>query len=279
MSKYPSIKQAFQILGFIIVLTVLIGIPLDLLNKSILNLSDSLVNLISYSIPILIASTRYLKRRKIANQDDYLIKQEKISIPTLLSLIAFLLLIIIFTDPIANLLPVPDWFNEIMLKFISKDIYSFLTIVILAPVFEELILRGVILDGFLKSYNPRKAILLSAFAFGLFHLNPWQFVPAFIGGLYLGWIYYRTESIIPCVVIHSVNNLTAFLMLIYSPNYPLFELFGGNKMNYLLAIVISITLFTVGIRVLNKKIKSTFNGKLPGKSDFSASLTGPRDLG
>lgn len=261
--KYPSIKQTFQILGFIIVLTVLIGIPLDLINKSILNLNDSFVNLISYSIPILIASTRYLKRRKIANQDEYLIKQEKISIPILLSLIAFLLLIIIFTDPIDNLLPVPDWFNEIMSKFFSKDIYSFITVVIMAPILEELILRGVILDGFLKSYNPRKAILLSAFAFGLFHLNPWQFVPAFIGGLYLGWIYYRTQSIIPCIVIHSVNNLTAFLMLVYDPNYTLTKFFDGNMVSYFLTILISIILFTFGIRVLNEKMKSTHNISYP----------------
>jgi uncharacterized protein len=261
--KYPSIKQAFQILGFIIVLTVLIGIPLDLINKSILNLNDSFVNMISYSIPILIASTRYLKRRKIANQDEYLIKQEKISIPILLSLIAFLLLITIFTEPIDNLLPVPDWFNEIMLKVVSTDIYSFITVVVIAPIFEELILRGVILDGFLKSYNPRKAILLSAFAFGLFHLNPWQFVPAFIGGLYLGWIYYRTQSIIPCIVIHSVNNLIAFLMLVYDPNYTLIKFFDGNMLSYFLTILISIILFTFGIRVLNEKMKSTHNISYP----------------
>jgi hypothetical protein len=271
MNKYPSIKQAFQILGFIIFVTILIAVPLNLL-KSILNLSDSLVNLISYSIPILIASTRYLKRRKIANQDDYLIKQEKISISILLSLIAFLLLIIIFTDPINNLIPVPDWFNDLMIKVVSKDIFSFISVVIFAPIFEELILRGVILDGFLKSYNPRKAILLSALAFGLFHLNPWQFVPAFIGGLYLGWIYYRTQSIIPCIVIHSINNLIAFLMLSYDPNFTLTKFFDGSMMTYFFIILISITLFTVGIRVLNEKIKCTYNSKMPGNPGFGASL-------
>src|SRR5665648_312300 len=141
MNKYPSISQAFKILGFIIVLTVLIGIPLELLNEHILKLSDSFVNLIMYSIPIIIASVRYLKRRKIANQDDYLIKQEKISIPILLSLIAFLLLIIIFTGPIDYLLPVPDWFNEIMSKFVSEDNYSYITIEIKAQIKEKLIIK------------------------------------------------------------------------------------------------------------------------------------------
>src|SRR5665648_973796 len=244
MNKYPSISQAFKILGFIIVLTVLIGIPLELLNEHILKLSDSLVNLIMYSIPIL------------------------------LSLIAFLLLIIIFTGPIDYLLPVPDWFNEIMSKFVSEDIFSFITVVIMAPILEELILRGVILDGFLKFYNPRKAILLSAFLFGLFHLNPWQFVPAFIGGLYLGWIYCRTKSIIPCIVIHSINNLTAFLIIVYDPNDKLSNYFDENKVIYIFIILISITIFTLGIRVLNEKLKSTHNGKIQGKPGFIASLTG-----
>lgn len=259
MNIYPSIKQVFRIFGYLIVLTLLISISLELINKYTFKLSNSIISLISYSIPLILTSIRYLKIRKNNNQDDYIVKHERVDFSLLFLLLVFLALIIIVIEPIDNLLPVPDWFNDIMSKVISRDIYSFISVVIMAPVLEELIVRGVILDGLLKRYNPLKAILLSSLIFGLMHLNPWQFLSAFIAGLYLGWIYYRIKSIIPCIMIHSVNNLIAFLMFAYFPNSTLINLVGGNKLYYYFVILISLTLLISGIWTLNKKIKSTHN--------------------
>jgi membrane protease YdiL (CAAX protease family) len=117
---------------------------------------------------------------------------------------------VVIIDPITVLIPVPDWFNDLMIKMVSKDIYSFVTIVMIAPIFEELIFRGIILDGFLKVYSPKKSIIWSSVLFALIHLNPWQAIGAFLIGLFIGWVYYRTQSIIPCILIHFTNNLIAF---------------------------------------------------------------------
>lgn len=242
-----------------ILLEILIGISLDLVNKYTLKLDESIVYLISYFIANLVIAIRYLKKRKAANQDDYYVKSKKVSISLLLFIIGLLLLVIVVIDPLENLLPVPDWFLKIMSKVLSNDIYSFVSVVILAPIFEELICRGIILDGFLKKYSPRKAILWSSLIFGLMHLNPWQFMGAFVGGLYIGWIYYRTQSIISCMLIHSVNNMIAFLLYNYFPNYTLTKLLLDNKLYYFLVILISGGLLFWGIGILNKKIKSTHN--------------------
>ena len=89
---------------------------------------------------------------------------------------------------------------------------SFFTMVVAAPIFEELIFRGIILDGLLKKYTPVKAILVSALLFGLVHLNPWQFVTGFILGIFSGWVYYHSRSLLACIIIHATANLTGFFM-------------------------------------------------------------------
>ena len=63
---------------------------------------------------------------------------------------------------------------------------------ITAPIFEELLFRGIILNGLLNKYknSSKKAIIYSAMVFGLVHLNIPQGIHAFIGGIILGSIYY-----------------------------------------------------------------------------------------
>jgi membrane protease YdiL (CAAX protease family) len=254
MDKYPSINQVLRLFGYIILLTILVIIPLEIINDQLFKLNESLIGLIAYSIPLLFASIRYLKRRKSINQDNYWIRKEKISLPVFLLIIGVLLLIIIVLDPLENILPVPDWFTELMSKMISKDIFGFITVAIMAPIFEELICRGIILDGFLKIYSPRKAILWSSLIFGIMHLNPWQFIGAFLGGLYLGWIYHRTQSIIPCIVIHAVNNTIAFLFISLCPDFTWSNLFGGNPWYYFSLVMIAEIFMLYGILILDKKM-------------------------
>ncbi|MFM2292087.1 MAG: hypothetical protein RIS29_1900, partial [Bacteroidota bacterium] len=83
---------------------------------------------------------------------------------------------------------------------------------------EELIFRGIVLDGLLHNSKPVTAILLSALLFGLIHMNPWQFVSAFISGIFTGWIYFKTRDIYICIFAHFCNNGIAFLTNVLSVN-------------------------------------------------------------
>ena len=67
-------------------------------------------------------------------------------------------------------------------------------IAVVGPILEELLFRGAITKALLKQYNPAKAIFISALIFGIFHINPVQVVPAFLIGLLLAWVYYKTAS-------------------------------------------------------------------------------------
>lgn len=106
-------------------------------------------------------------------------------------------------------IPPPSWFWEMFNKIFESDygIYgAILKVVIIAPVVEELIFRGVIMHGLMRNYSKFTAIFVSALMFALFHLNPWQFPATFMLGLLLGFLMVRTRSIYLCIIGHAINN-------------------------------------------------------------------------
>jgi len=88
-------------------------------------------------------------------------------------------------------------------------------LVMVAPLTEELLFRGIILRGLLSRHRPAMAVMLSAFLFAAMHLNPWQFVSALFLGFLLGWFYVRTGSLTPCIIGHAfMNGLTVLFSLL-----------------------------------------------------------------
>lgn len=89
-------------------------------------------------------------------------------------------------------------------------VYLFIGGVIIGPICEEIIFRGIIEEGFLETYTPNKAVLFSAMIFGGIHLVPLQVLSAFLAGILLGWIYWKTRSLWIVMILHIVNNYIAF---------------------------------------------------------------------
>ena len=99
--------------------------------------------------------------------------------------------------------------------------------------------------------NPYAAILVSALIFGVIHLNPAQIPYAFVLGLVLGWLYWRTSSLLPCILLHLVNNGLSVALMIAAPDSAssMDALFGGKtalllSIAGLLATVITIRYIT-----------------------------------
>lgn len=78
--------------------------------------------------------------------------------------------------------------------------------VVLAPIFEELIFRKLLLDR-LSVYGSKFAIIVSAVAFGLFHGNLDQFFYAALLGVVLGYVAIKSGNWLYSVIIHAVMNL------------------------------------------------------------------------
>lgn len=115
-----------------------------------------------------------------------------------------------FTTSVPWLKKFYDAFMETMQKMTEGPFWSsFLVTAIFAPVFEEWMCRGVVLRGLLTKMKPAWAIVVSALFFALIHLNPWQALNAFFIGVVMGYVYYKTGSLLLTMLIHFVNNGTA----------------------------------------------------------------------
>ncbi|MFH1463286.1 MAG: CPBP family intramembrane glutamic endopeptidase [Pseudomonadota bacterium] len=77
---------------------------------------------------------------------------------------------------------------------------------LLAPVGEELLFRGALLDSLAREHGDRIALFGSSAAFALVHLSPAHLVTAFVAGLALGWLRQHTARLWPCVLAHAVHN-------------------------------------------------------------------------
>lgn len=127
--------------------------------------------------------------------------------------------------------------NEAQLDSVMALMQSplgYLVVGILAPICEEMVFRGAVLRSLLTVFKQKNhwwAIAASALLFGVMHLNFLQGIHAFIIGLLLGWMYYRTNSIVPGIVFHWVNNTVAFVMIKIMPQMAdgkLIDLFHGD---------------------------------------------------
>jgi len=133
--------------------------------------------------------------------------------------------------------------------------WGYLTIGLLAPLSEEIVLRGAILKELLKSekLSVWTAITISALMFALIHMNPAQMPHAFLIGLLLGWMYWRTGSILPGVAYHWANNSIAFVMYAFYPNpdMKLIDLFKGSEMHVYMALGFSLLILLPALFQLN----------------------------
>lgn len=115
-------------------------------------------------------------------------------------------------------IPPPIWFHEMLNNLFEND-YGFwgvaLKVAVIAPIIEESIFRGIIMNGFVRNYSKFTAVFLSALMFALFHLNPWQFPATFLLGLFVGWIMARTNNLLLCILAHAINNLLVLVSIEY----------------------------------------------------------------
>lgn len=139
---------------------------------------------------------------------------------------------------------------------IMKDRWGYLVVGLLAPLAEEMVFRGAVLRNLLRwKENPWIGIVISAVLFAVIHMNPAQMPHAFLIGLLLGWLYYRTDSIVPGVVYHWVNNTVAYVMynLYPNPDLTLVELFGTEQ-KVLMALGCSLLIFLPSLFQLNQRL-------------------------
>lgn len=158
-----------------------------------------------------------------------------------------------------KVLPPPPWFWEMFNKIFENDygIYgAILKVVIMAPVIEELIFRGVIMHGLMRNYSKFTAVFVSALMFALWHLNPWQFPATFILGLVLGILMLRTRNIYLCILGHAINNGLVLVSIQYWGELQKTSFFQSSKSNQLIISALIATSALIFIFLLSRHRQS-----------------------
>ncbi|MBB1192159.1 hypothetical protein DNC80_00540 [Flavobacterium sp. SOK18b] len=260
--SYPNIRESWRVLGTIILFQLLFSITVTPFETT---LGKELTSLISYVLTMgttfVIIHRKRINRQETSNY-DFGIGSIKI---VLLLCFATVAILIGIEFPIVSQIPIPEYMQKILLDSESDTgVYSFITIVIAAPILEELIFRGIILNGLLKSYSPLKSIIISSLLFGLMHLNPGQFIGASMGGILSGWVYFKTKKITLPIIIHMTNNFLAFLAIYFgsrnvnltksTSEYSLTELYGGTT-NLIIILTVAVTIALSSIYLLDKEFQ------------------------
>ncbi len=116
--------------------------------------------------------------------------------------------------PVVEQLPQSEDTIAAFEELASVPILAILMIVVIAPLFEEIIFREIIFKGLKNRYNQPLAIIVSSLLFGAFHLNYQQFVTATILGVICALIYNITNSVRYTIILHAMYNLSVSIVSI-----------------------------------------------------------------
>jgi sodium transport system permease protein len=132
-----------------------------------------------------------------------------------------------------SVLPPPPEFEDAMRTVVAQlapdstaDLLLVVVIVAVLPaVCEEALHRGLLMRSLVARHGPTGAVLISAVCFGVFHLSPYRLIWTAALGVVLGWLAYRSRSIVTSIVAHFTINASVVLVQ-FSPR--LQELLGAE---------------------------------------------------
>lgn len=192
---------------------------------------------------------------------------------TILAILIFLLILPLvnpfdFFEKLANHKITVHHFNLMIYEKTNFNIiFYFFLMVIVTPIIEEILYRGIILNLFLKKYSVKISLIVSSLIFAFIHLRFIGFGYLFLDGLLLGFAYYKTKSLFTSILLHFLRNLMAVTT---SNQY--IELNNTTFPKYFLYTVVLLTAAFIVLKSLNKGANSIkFVNKIftrKGKSSF-----------
>lgn len=174
----------------------------------------SLMVLVSGAIALVIYGIIFLVRKKNMAKEICLTKIDMKSIlPIVIMAVGFNLLITL----VLNLIPFPEnWMESYMANSgglqEGNTIINWVSVVIMAPVVEEIVFRGLIYTRLKKGMPALVAAFLCAIVFGAMHGTIIWFMYAFVLGMLLVWCMEKYQSLTASILFHMAFNLTGQLL-------------------------------------------------------------------
>lgn len=118
---------------------------------------------------------------------------------------------------IISVVPFPQKWIELYETSVGQllgevGILMWIAVVIMAPLVEELTFRGFMYTRLKQGMPKWIAVIVTALAFGIAHMNPIQSIYTVIFGLCLVWVFERTKSLWGCILFHMAFNSVAATM-------------------------------------------------------------------
>lgn len=132
-------------------------------------------------------------------------------VSTTLTLLTTYLLSLIGVSPAAETVFPLDGATDVLLSFLKYVFFSALL--------EEILFRKVILSS-LRPFGDGFAVVVSSLLFASSHFSLASFPSVFVFGLFFGYLFCKTGSVIPSTVFHFLNNLLAFLLAVIKRSSP-----------------------------------------------------------
>ncbi|MFI3292842.1 MAG: CPBP family intramembrane glutamic endopeptidase [Rikenellaceae bacterium] len=255
---FPTTVDLLSILGIFLVaqiisiaITYFLGYSFD---RTAISSTDDIIkqmaqadagmfSLVSYSITMTITIIGALALRFFRGGKSPIAKFSILGFNPSVLLWGMLLLIsiaVIF-DPLMKLLPpTPELFG--------RGWAMVLTLTVVAPIAEEFLCRGIILESVRAKSGVWAACTVSALFFAVLHMHPTTALNALIVGLMLSYLYIRTGSLFAPIILHSFNNALAYMLVwLGYEDVTLWEIVSGNKIIYFSIYALALVMFTASL--------------------------------
>lgn len=244
---YPSWGDLLTLLGVFIVATVLGSLLTGVLQK-IGSVSVGFGAFLGYVIQFSLVIIFGLFQRKIRSpKETRLLKFGLAKLDFVIILWGTIMVLAtgVVIEPLLNLFP--ETYLDRLGNIMAAGGWMMFTSIVIAPIMEEILFRGILQDALMRKYGVFVGILIASAVFGIVHLIPQQVVNAFMIGIVLGYIYYRTGALLPVILIHCINNaISYFTWMLNGETLLSTREKMGNDTLYFTVYGIACVLFVIG---------------------------------
>lgn len=218
-TRFPTWIDLVAMLAIFFAATVVAAMCMYLLGNIVPGMQREVVNVIVYTLQFVLAIGGicayriYRGRRGVRIMDSpFRLTFKWYNSALVLAGIVLITAAGMVLEPLMNLFP-DHWFERLS-EAVGRGGWAVLMTVVLAPIFEETLFRGLILEPARQKWGATAGVMISAVMFGVVHapILP-QMLNAFVMGIVLGYIYVLTDSLVPVIVIHAINNAIAYILL------------------------------------------------------------------
>lgn len=211
------------------------------------DLSNGVIAFLSYTITSLLTVIYILIIKRACGIYVPSMRPEIRKLNPRLIVLGFIMIVAmsIVLGPLMEMLP--SEYLDIMDKYMNNGLWAMVVAVVVAPIFEEFVFRGVVQTNLIKYYDVIPGIVVGSVVFGLMHVIPQQVVNATGVGLILGSIYYITGSLNTVIAIHFINNGFAYLLfMLFSDTSKLEKVILANETVYIVTYAASLIMLILG---------------------------------